>query len=631
MSKYLVAPYQVNEWKKSSIALVKGLVSKWPVLAIDVETAGNFDSLFEQEIIMLQLSNGVDVIVIDTRHEDPTALLKSLVKKRLIGHNIKYDCQMIHINYNVEFEDICDTMLAVQVLECGYDRPKGHFTLESVSRRYVNPYLYTLQGNLFMPTITKAVRKTFVTTGMEPFTDVQIEYGGLDALVTYHLYKKLEKALIEEDLLKVLEEVENPFCKVLEDMEIAGIKVHQQMWLENDAEASRIVSERLSELNGMIDHEINWNSPKQVGELFKSFGVDLTKFDRKTMEVKESVDKLTLEKQIAKHPIVAAYLAYRKAEKLRNTYGEKFLKHVDRNTGRIHSSFMQIMDTGRTSSTSPNMQNIERSYMYRKCFVPEEGNTFVIADFSNQEARILADLAQEPTMMKIFKDNKDLHLETARIMYNNPSLEKASKERKEAKSVNFLMSYGGGASKLSNTFGVSMYDARRTMDNYFKTFPALAPYFKYVGDDARNKGYIQHSTKFPRKTFIPFYEHYLALRKHIEYNQRIKAEINPLVKDKFGYYDSKIQRHAQNYRIQGLAATMSKLACILIRRALKRADLTARLILMVHDEVVVECLKGEAVLVKHIVETSMLKASKMVLKTVEVPAEAIIRDEWFKD
>lgn len=580
---------------------------------------------------MLQLSNGVDTIVIDTRHEDPTSLLKSIKDKLIIGHNIKYDCQMIQLNYQVEFENIWDTMLAAQVLECGYDRPKGHFTLESVSRRHVNPYLYTLQGNLFMPTITKAVRKTFVTTGVEPFTDIQIEYGGLDAYVTYHLYKKLEKALIEEDLLKVLKEVENPFCKVLEDMEIAGVPIHQSMWLENDAEASRIVSERLSELNGMIDHQINWNSPKQVGELFKDFGVDLTKFDRKTMEVKESVDKLTLEKQITKHPIVAAYLAYRKAEKLRNTYGEKFLKHVDRNTGRIHSSFMQIMDTGRTSSTSPNMQNIERSYMYRKCFRVDGDKTLVIADFSNQEARILADLAQEPTMMQIFKDNKDLHLETARIMYNNPSLEKSSTERKEAKSVNFLMSYGGGASKLSNTFGVSLYDARRTMDNYFNTFPALSPYFKYVGEDARSKGYIQHSAKFPRKTFIPFYETYKALSKYITYTKLTKGEINPLVKDKFGYYDSKIQRHAQNYRIQGLAATMSKLACILIRKALKRANLTAKLILMVHDEVVVECLKSEAQLVKHIVETSMLKASKMVLTTVEVPAEAIISQEWYKN
>lgn len=579
---------------------------------------------------MLQLSNGVDTIVIDTRHEDPTSLLKSIKDKRIIGHNIKYDCQMIQLNYKVEFENVWDTMLAAQVLECGLDSPKGHFTLESTVRRYVNPYLYTLQGNLFMPTITKAVRKTFVTTGLEPFTDIQIEYGGLDAFVTYHLYKKLKQRLIEEDLLKVLEEVENPFMKVLVDMEIAGVPINQEMWLQNDAEASRIVVERLSELNGMTESTVNWNSPKQVGELFKTLGVDLTKFDRKTMEVKESVDKLTLEKQINKHPIVEAYLAYRKAEKLRNTYGEKFLKNVDRNTNRIHSSFMQIMDTGRTSSTSPNMQNIERSYMYRRCFRTSGDTTQVIADFSNQEARILADLAQEPNMMQIFKDNKDLHLETARIMYNNPTLQKDSKERREAKSVNFLMSYGGGASKLSTAFKISMYDAHRTIDNYFSIFPALAPYFKQVGEDARRLGYINHSEIYPRKTFIPFYQKYLDMKVYIDRCKAYKADINPLVRDKFGYYDSKIQRHAQNYRIQGLAATMSKLGCILIRKALKRAGLSARLILMVHDEVVVECLRTEATLVKHIVETSMLKASKMVLKTVVVPAEGLISDEWYK-
>lgn len=632
MNNYLVAPYQIDGFNPVTMTQAKGLVKSWLVLSLDIETTGNFSSLFEQDIIMLQLSNGQDTIVVDARFNDLKSIL-SLIKDRLIiGHNVKYDAQIIKIKTGVSLYNLWDTMVAAQVLECGLDSPKGHFTLESCSRRYVNPYLYTLQGNLFMSTITKEIRKTFISAGDTPFIKEQVEYGALDAFVTYKLYERLKDLLTKEDLLTLVEEVENPFTAVLVDMEIAGVPIDEEMWLANEVPALKrynLLEEELNELAGKV---INWNSPKQVAPVMKSLGVNLTKLDKKTSTVKESVDKLTLEKQAHIHPVVEKYLAYSKAEKLVTSYGEKFLANVDRNTGRIHSSFMQIMDTGRTSSSGPNMQNIESSYDYRKCFrTTNSERTLVIADYSNQEARILADFANEPKMIEIFKENKDLHLETAKLLYKNDSLTKASKERKNAKSVNFLMSYGGGASKLANTFNVPISDAKRTLQTYFETFPALKAFFERIGLEAKNKGFIKHNSVYPRKSYIGFYNEFITLYKHISRFRSYNWDVNPLVLEKYGYYNSKIQRHAQNYRIQGSAATMSKLACVKIHRALRKAGLDATLILMIHDEVVVECRKEDALLVKFIVENSMLEASKKLLTHISIPADAIIREDWFKD
>ena len=143
-------------------------------------------------------------------------------------------------------------------------------------------------------------------------------------------------------------------------------------------------------------------------------------------------------------------------------------------------------------------------------------------------------------MIEIFKENKDLHLETAKLLYKNDSLTKASKERKNAKSVNFLMSYGGGASKLANTFNVPISDAKRTLQTYFETFPALKAFFERIGLEAKNKGFIEHNSVYPRKSYIGFYNEFITLYKHISRFRSYNWDVNPLVLEKYGYYNSKI-------------------------------------------------------------------------------------------
>lgn len=238
--------------------------------------------------------------------------------------------------------------------------------------------------------------------------------------------------------------------------------------------------------------------------MLKALGVDTTIFDRKTGELKESIDKKFLTKQIAVHPIVAKFIAYKLLQKKVSSYGEKFLRNIDPYTGRIHSSFQQIMATGRTSSSGPNMQNIDRGKDMREAFRADEGNVFVVADFSNQELALLADLAQEKKMLEAFLGGRDIHTETARLVFNNPLLDKESEERTRAKNINFTVSYGGGASTMAEKYGITVKTAKEFLKFYFDTFTSLAPFFVKVGDETRSLGYLKIDNILGRKSYFSF-------------------------------------------------------------------------------------------------------------------------------
>lgn len=270
-------------------------------------------------------------------------------------------------------------MLAAQIVECGLDAPKGHYTLEQCVARYVRPY-YTRQGNLFAPTITKDIRSSFAQVSNAPFSAEQIYYGAFDIETSYVLHKKLLQIGKQDDLLRIFE-LEFNFLKVLGDMELNGVYLDADKWLKT----ARSVEIKTEEIRKQLDElePINWDSPKQAVVYLKGVGVDVLILDKKTGEIKESVGKIGLQKQAARFPILNTYLEYKTLKKKAVAYGEKFLRHINPHTGRVHSSFMQIMRTGRTSSTNPNIQNITRGDVYRSAFMAEEGNTLVVADFSN--------------------------------------------------------------------------------------------------------------------------------------------------------------------------------------------------------------------------------------------------------
>lgn len=500
---------------------------------MDTETTGDFTDLFDRRIVMLQLGCGNTQVVLDTRKEDPTTLLKSIKdsNKRILGHNLKYDYQVIKTNYNVTLENLWDTMLAAQIIECGLEAPKGHFTLEQTVARYVRPY-YTKQGNLFAPTVTKQIRSSFAEIGDHPFSHEQLFYGAFDVEATYALKQKLDKKLTELDLQKTAD-LEFEFLKVLGDMELNGIFLEKEAWLSNAKVVEAQTAELLQEL--LLFKDINWDSPKQAVSVLKEVGVDVFTLDKKSGEIKESVGRIVLLKQEARFPILKTYLAYKMLKKKQISYGEKFLRHINPHSGRIHSSFMQIMRTGRISSTNPNLQNISRGDIYRSAFMAEEGNTLVVADFSNQEARIIADKSEDPNMLKACGIGTDFHLGVAKIAYNNPNLTKDSEERRLAKSIGFLVGYGGGAKKLSEQFGISMKEAKDTIKWYYGVFSNLESYFLEQGNISRERGYVLANSVSGRKSFFPFWKDYMYLKNYIDQSKVMRVDVHPRMKDQFSF------------------------------------------------------------------------------------------------
>lgn len=600
----------------SSIEEVVRTVKKWPSVCLDTETdsSGN--------VIMLQLGTDKIQFVIDARVNDITTVLSLLKNKLVIAHNVQFDYRVL-LPY-VKLNKVADTMIEAQILECGKNAPKGYFTLEQTVRRYVDPYAYSNQLYLWRSYVTKSVRDTFASHVLE-FTDEQIEYGALDVYYTYLLHQTLWTKIVENKM-EGLAELENEFALVLADMSHNGIKVNVDMWLELAKNSSEKVNALENELNIMAGKVINWKSPKQVLEVFKPRGIDAKVVDKETGELKDTVGRVALMDLKISDPLLDMYIKYREEVKKSTSYGEKFLRHLNPATGKIHTSFFQIKSTGRTGSGNPNMQNIPRDKDYRSCFQAEDGNVFVIADFSNQELRVLADKANEPKMLDAFKNNIDIHLQTARIAFNNPNLQKDSNERQMAKSINFLMAYGGGASKLAKNFNIPIREAKALIKKYFAEFSKLESYFKTVGSNSKEKGYIQIDNVVNRISHIPEWEEYKKLKDHIRKNTSLGLDIRPEIESRYSYLDSKIQRDSQNYPIQGDAANVSKYAGVLLRR---KAD-KFKLIMLIHDEWMLECKEEDAQEVSKILEECMLEASKKFCSIIDIPAQSHVTTIWTK-
>lgn len=486
----------------------------------------------------------------------------------VIGHNLSFDYQKIVHNFGIRLENLFDTMLAAQILDCGKVTKKGHFTLESTTRRYYDPFAYSAQTYLGTPHVTKKVRDTF-----NDFTELTIDhitYAALDVIFAFGLYSKLLKALDEANLTKVAS-LEFDFLKVASDMSINGLPINQSSWMKLAERSEAKVCEYLENLAKIAP--INWNSWQQVSKVFKEKNIPIEYFDKKSGQIKESVSKVVLA-DVA-DPIARYYIEYKQFAKQASTYGASFLEHINPKTGRIHSSFFQIMGTGRTSSNHPNCQNIPSAKEYRDCFEAPDGYTFVIADYSQQEARLLAQLSEDPTFLQMFYDGLDYHLETAKKAFNNPNLTKDAPERKLAKNTGFAVAFGGGASTIHQRYKVPLANAKDLVRRYFETFPRLKTYFEEEGNKARELGYILIDPVLGRKSYLPDFDIFKFCEANLHLNNTKYDRIYRTLKSEY-------QRKAQNFRPQGTGASISKRAGVLLREAQKEVDF--EITLLVHDE-----------------------------------------------
>jgi DNA polymerase-1 len=437
-----------------------------------------------------------------------------------------------------------------------------------------------------------------------PKVDTAKRYGDLaaEAAAIDCLREVLEPLLKKQNMWELYETAELPLCQVLAEMELAGCRVDREALSGFGEMLSGRISELETSIYDMAGETFNINSPKQLGEiLFGKLGLPHGKKTKTGWSTNADV----LEKLRYEAPIVGAVLEYRQFAKLKSTYADGLLKAMDPD-GRVRTSFqMTVTATGRLSSTEPNLQNIptrtDLGSEIRKMFVPEDGWVLVDADYSQIELRLLAHISGDEAMQKAFTSGADIHTATAAQVFHVDPAEVTHEMRRSAKAVNFGIVYGISAFSLSQDIGVSVADAKAYMEAYFATFPGVRKYMDAVVEQAKETGYVE--TLFHRRRDLPEL-------KASNFNMR-----------SFG------ERVALNMPIQGTAADVMKLAMVAVWKRLKTEKLQARLVLQVHDELIVECPEAEKETVAKLLEEEM---EQVVSLSVPLTAEAHWGRNWLE-
>lgn len=417
----------------------------------------------------------------------------------------------------------------------------------------------------------------------------------------WNLRPVLSAELQKNGMEQLYREIELPLCKVLYEMECQGVAINR-VQLE---QFGQMLSQRIEDCESLIfqysDGPFNINSTKQLGELlFEKLGLPPVKKTKTGYSTNADV----LEKLENKHPIIPAIMDYRMITKLKSTYADGLMKEICED-GRIHTTFQNLVTaTGRLSSTEPNLQNIpvrtDLGAEIRKMFVPKDGCVFVDADYSQIELRVLAHIADDSVMREAFRSGMDIHTVTASQVFDVPAQEVTALQRRHAKAVNFGIVYGISEFSLAEDIGVSRYEAKDYIDSYLSNYRGVRDYMRRVVSDARETGYTK--TLYGRKRYIPEL-------KSTNFNIRQGAE-----------------RIALNTPIQGTAADLIKLAMLRVDGALKKEYPEAKLLLQVHDELIVECPKEIAEAVATLISAEMEQVASL---NVPLIAEAKIGKSWY--
>jgi len=396
-------------------------------------------------------------------------------------------------------------------------------------------------------------------------------------------------------------EIEMPLIEVLADMQIAGMKVNAKLLKEYGIELKNKIDLLTKEITNLAGVDFNINSPKQLGEvLFEKLNLPAPK---KT-KTGYATDADTLDKLAGEHPIIEKILEYKQLIKIKSTYVDGLDAVINKNTGRIHSNFNQtVTATGRLSSTEPNLQNIpvkmEAGKKIREMFVPEDGYVYIDADYSQIELRVLAHMANDKVMLEAFNNNEDIHTETASQIFGVKVNEVTPLLRSRAKAVNFGIVYGQGEYSLGQDLRISRKEAKEYIDSYFEHFSGIRDFQDNSISLAKEKGYA--NTIFNRRRYLPEIN---------SSNFNVRS---------FG------ERIAMNMPIQGSAADIIKSAMILVSNKLKGKD--ARLILQVHDELIVEAKREIADEIRGLLCECMENAIKL---NVFLKVDANIGTSWLE-
>lgn len=565
-------------------------------LGLDTETT-ELDP-YKGELRLLQLSDGKNTKVVDLRAfrsgddirtSPDLAPLRDLLASELprkIAHNAKFDAKWIRCHLGPEVGGIFDTYLASQLIAAGEsERRHG---LADVAQFFLGTEL------------DKALQVS--DWSASELSNSQIEYAARDAAIMPPLREKLDERL-QNDSLSAALELENSCVMPISEMELNGFFLDEGRWREQVATAKIAQEKSADELLDMLSAgvaqaslfgrpEINLDSQAQVTDALLNLGVP----------VPETTRAWQLQPLAEEYPVVAKLLEYRTAAKSLTSFGENILEFIEPQTGRIHADFRQIgAPTGRFSCSNPNLQQIPHEETYRRCFRAPEGKKLVIADYSQIELRILADFSNDQNFIDAFVSGQDFHTTTAAQVFNLKPEDVTPDQRSFAKRLNFGVVYGIGASRFAMMTGLSQTDAENTMRRYFATYRGLDSYLRESGTRV-----IAERTARTASNRM--------LRLRFDENDRQQV--------------SSARRYGVNMPIQGTSADILKRALRLLHDDIRGTS--ARLVNIVHDEIVVECDAADAEMTAVSLGNAMAMAGRDYITKVPIKIDAKVADEWCK-
>lgn len=723
---YLVSNDLFSEVPKATISDVVEFCKDKDILGLDIETSRLYKkNLYPEDVyqpgldpylsrvVMLQIGDIETRFVIDTRTTDISELKPILEDKTktFVTWNGKFEYKHILHSFGIKLANIYDGMLVEIILTNGLQ--VGYSLLEA-SKRYLNvkdakditlftadaynealedkiEYEFTRWDKMY---IDKSTRLGFLNIEDKPFTVQQILYGADDIELPLLIR---EKQLQVDWFPKQCAALENEFCLVLGDVELRGTAFDKQAWLKVYDEYSfpgfikskgwldEYVINNYPQFTSSGDLfsgagacAIEWSSSKQVIQFFKFLGICPKEKSKQTGRVDWTVGAKAMQKILNNkdhqnfHELVKKYIEFKEFEQACTTFGKDWLKYVHPITHRVHSTYRQIMHTGRLSSTRPNLTNISNGD-WRKAFVASKGFKIIDADYSSQEVVVLANKSGDENMCEMLLSGNDPHCFTATNMYRIKLRDSAllvTKEsagkgdlgkqdpsfrpehatmRQNAKTVSFAVPYGAGPFTLKEQLNSSEEEAQEIIDLYYETFPGVKAFFDAVGKEDFKRGWIEIDKITKRRYFYPKWQEMLDARDEVykilpdnyntlpaEQKQAIKLKYKPKTSPlwkKFFTLRGELQRKSQNYRIQGESGSITKLAAILLRREIIAKNLqdSVFIINLVHDEVIVECVESLAEYGAKLTEDKMVEAGAYWCKLVPLKAKATITSFWEHD
>lgn len=630
----------------------------------DTETGG-FDP-YTVELISAQFGDAVNQYVVDTRTVDIKKFAPLFKGREVLMQNAKFDLKFLY-RYGIVPDKVYDTMLAERVLTTGDKR----------ARKGLDYLVWKYCKFELDKTVRGAIHREGLSTRV-------IKYAAEDVKFLGDIKRKQIVKIDESKLFRALS-LDNEYVRVLAYIEYSGFKLDAIKWQSKMQEDLKDLDESIKQLdewvlsNGprnfikvdgqldMFDTAANdprcsilWSSSKQVIPLFKDLGIDVKVKDPKTGKFKESVEAKVIRPQMDKSPIIGMYLKYKAREKVVTTYGQTFLNQINPVTGKIHTQFTQIMDTGRLSCGGKNratkeeyinLQNIPSDDRTRSCFVADSGNVLIVADYSGQEQIVLANQSLDKDILSFYDEDKgDMHSFVASKIF--PELKGVdlkdvksnySNLRQIAKSAGFAINYGGTGATIAQNLSLPEEQGHEVYKAYFDAFPGLDNHFKKVKAQAMRDGFVFFNTITGRRSYIDFFQDFKELEKKIKVpgfweqwraekqaqSTYFKEELKPIVRNYFKYKGT-IERKALNYPIQGTSADITKLAGVYMFRYLEKNDLLFKVWMpnVVHDEILLECPEELAEELAQVLKDSMEKAGKLFYSRVALKADPVITSYW---